>query len=92
MILPLVVVENDIFGDVGADVFVDCMVRFVVVVVVLVVVVVILACDESSDRIDTLDDGSFVAFPFGIDLPSMICRGRFIILSLSDLFVRFQLL
>lgn len=74
----LVLVDSDTFGDAGADEL--CVASFIVAVVVWVRCV---ACDESSDKIDILEDGSFVTTTFLKDFVSIICRGNIIILSLS---------
>ena len=76
----LVLVDSDTFGDAGADEL--CVASFIVDVVVVAWVRCV-ACDESSDKIDILEDGSFVTTTFLKDFVSIICRGNIIILSLS---------
>ena len=76
----LVLVDSDTFGDAGADEL--CVASFIVDVAVVAWVRCV-ACDESSDKIDILEDGSFVTTTFLKDFVSIICRGNIIILSLS---------
>ena len=76
----LVLVDSDILGDAGADEL--CVASFIVDVAVVAWVRCV-ACDESSDKIDILEDGSFVTTTFLKDFVSIICRGNIIILSLS---------